>query len=322
MLYKLEKIRRKKINKKRLIIVEIIIFSFIVLIIFAGIKYNKHLYKEKLEADKGNIEVSSIHSIKGKRLFNKKYLEFYEVIEPEVKKEKVDHKKLFSTAMQQELDKKDKWELLRLEYAVDVENAYKNDGKKYAFLTFDDGPSKAVTPEILKVLDKYNVKATFFIVGGLAEENRELLIKEYENGHAIGNHSYTHDYNKLYANVDSFKEEVDKTNKVFKQILGENFNTKLFRFPGGGFERYKNPFKDYLTSNGYRYIDWNALNGDAEGGNRSVDALVQRAINTVYGNEDVVILMHDAPAKKNTALALPRIIEYLKEQGYELKIFK
>jgi peptidoglycan/xylan/chitin deacetylase (PgdA/CDA1 family) len=319
MLYKIEKIKIKEMNKKKLIIVGIIIFSFIVLIIFVGTKY---LHNEKLESDKGSIEISGIHSIKGKKLLNKKYLEFYQVIQPEVKKEKIDHKKLFSTAIQQELDKRDKWELMRQEYAVDVENTYKKDGKKYAFLTFDDGPSKAVTPEILKVLDKYNVKATFFIVGSFVEENRELLIKEYENGHAIGNHSYTHDYNKLYANVDNFKEEVDKTNKVFKHILGENFKTRLFRFPGGSFERYKNPFKDYLISNGYRYIDWNALNGDAEGGEGSVDALVQRVKSTVYGNEHVVILMHDAPAKKNTAKALPRVIEYLKEQGYEFKILK
>jgi peptidoglycan/xylan/chitin deacetylase (PgdA/CDA1 family) len=207
-------------------------------------------------------------------------------------------------------------------YAVKVEDAFKNDGKKTAFLTFDDGPSKDITPKILSILEKNNIKATFFVTGKNAQENKELLIQEYNSGHAIGNHSYSHNYNTLYSSIDVFKQEFDSTNNILKSILGEKFNSRLFRFPGGSFEKYKNPYKDFLIGKGYVYIDWNALNGDAEGIGFSADRLINRFKNTANGKEHLVILMHDAGGKKSTAEALPTIIEYLKANGYEFRILK
>lgn len=207
-------------------------------------------------------------------------------------------------------------------YAVNVEEVFKKDGKKTAFLTFDDGPSRDVTPKILSILEKNNIKATFFVTGQMAEENKELLIQEYKSGNAIGNHSYSHNYKKVYSGIEGFKQEFDTTNSILKNILGENFNSRLFRFPGGSFEKYKNPYKDYLRGKGYVYIDWNALNGDAEGVGFSAERLINRLKSTAGGQEDLVILMHDAAGKKSTAEALPTIIEYLKAQGYEFKILK
>lgn len=207
-------------------------------------------------------------------------------------------------------------------YAVKVEEVFKKDGKKTAFLTFDDGPSKDVTPKILKILEKNNIKATFFVTGKNSEENKDILIQEYKSGHAIGNHSYSHNYKKVYSGIDGFKQEFDSTNSTLKNILGENYSSRLFRFPGGSFEKYKNPYKDFLTSKGYVYIDWNALNGDAEGIGFSADRLINRLKSTAGGQEDLVILMHDAEDKKSTAEALPTIIEYLKANGYEFKILK
>lgn len=207
-------------------------------------------------------------------------------------------------------------------YAVNVEEVFKKDGKKTAFLTFDDGPSKDVTPKILNILEKNNIKATFFVTGQMAEENKELLIQEYKSGNAIGNHSYSHNYKKVYSGIEGFKQEFDTTNSILKSILGDNFNSRLFRFPGGSFEKYKNPYKDYVRGKGYVYIDWNALNGDAEGVGFSAERLINRLKSTAGGQEDLVILMHDAAGKKSTAEALPTIIEYLKAQGYEFKILK
>ena len=81
----------------------------------------------------------------------------------------------------------------------------KNDAKKIAFLTFDDGPSTTVTPKILDVLKEYNVKATFFLIGKNIEQNKkskELVKREFNEGHAIGNHTYSHEENMLFPNKD------------------------------------------------------------------------------------------------------------------------
>lgn len=205
---------------------------------------------------------------------------------------------------------------------VNSNAAISKDGVKTAFLTFDDGPTPNITPEVLKILDKYNIKATFFVVGKLAEAHKDLIKMEYNKGHAIGNHSYSHNYKDIYASINNFEQDFDRTNNILKNILGENFHNTLFRFPGGSFEKYKEPYKELLAEKGYNYIDWNALNGDAEGKDVSAEKLIDNVKNTVKGKEDVVILMHDAAAKKNTVQALPHIIEYLKSEGYVFKVLK
>ncbi len=197
------------------------------------------------------------------------------------------------------------------------------DGKKVAYLTFDDGPTMTVTPKILDTLRRYNVKATFFQVGSLIEENPDMARRVYDEGHLLGNHSYAHNYSKLYATEESFMSEIDKTYQLIADIVGNENYPKVFRFPGGGYNAgswgaNKQKYKEVLAQRGIRYCDWNALNGDAEGGTRSAAQLLERVKNTAK-KEDVVILMHDAAAKKTTAEALPSIIEYLISQGYEFK---
>ena len=116
---------------------------------------------------------------------------------------------------------------------------YSNNGKKIVFLTFDDGTSKTNTPEVLRKLDENNIKATFFLTGSNIENGgetaRELVKQEFESGHAIANHSYSHDCNKLYPgrNLDmkAFKEDYEKNDKLLKSILGENFTTHVMRCP-------------------------------------------------------------------------------------------
>ena len=161
---------------------------------------------------------------------------------------------------------------------------YSNNGEKVVFLTFDDGTSKTVTPEILKVLENEGVKATFFITGANlengGEEARQLLKKEFESGHAIANHSYSHDVKKLYPgrslDMEAFKADFEKNDKLLKDILGENFSTRVIRCPGG-YMSWKNmePLDNYLSENNMASIDWNALNEDAQGRKKSADELVQ-----------------------------------------------
>ncbi|MBK1813442.1 polysaccharide deacetylase [Clostridium sp. YIM B02505] len=205
-----------------------------------------------------------------------------------------------------------------------------NDGKKIAFLTFDDGPSTTVTPKVLEILKRNDIKATFFIVGKQVEENpgaKNLLLEIYKDGHAVGNHTYSHNYSKLYpagkVDTNAFMEEIIKTSEIMRAVLGQDFDTKVIRFPGGhpswkGTEQ----IDSQLEATGYKYIDWNALVGDSEGGTRTKNQIINRYKQTFVGQEKVVILMHDTYGKNSTAEALQYIIDDLKGKGYEFKTLK
>lgn len=206
-------------------------------------------------------------------------------------------------------------------------NNYANDGKKVVFLTFDDGPSTTVTPQVLDVLKKEQVPATFFIKGdSLKIEGADKILKrEYDEGHAIGNHTYTHDYKHLYPgrslNLDNFVNEINQNEQEIKKVLGPKFKINAVRCPGG-FMSWKNmdPLRSYLNERKMSSIDWNALSGDAEGKKKTPDELYNMAISTSQGKDIVVLLMHDTYGKENTAITLERIIKYFKDNGYEFKI--
>jgi len=195
-------------------------------------------------------------------------------------------------------------------------DVYKEDGHKIAYLTFDDGPSANTTPAILKILDNYNIKATFFIVGSMAIRYPGLVKKEASDKQTIGNHTYSHNYKYIYSSTNAFIGDVIKCNTVLKSILGRNFNSKLVRFPGGSFGENLEPFREALKNDGYHYVDWNDLTGDAEGQNIPVDKLLDNLKKYTKGKEHVVILMHDISTKTTTVKALPQVIKYLKSQKY------
>ncbi|HAT4313190.1 TPA: polysaccharide deacetylase [Clostridium perfringens] len=225
-------------------------------------------------------------------------------------------------------------------YAVDAKevqamanDTYKGEGK-YVFLTFDDGPSNS-TEKILNTLKEKDVHATFFVLGSSIEKDskrQEYLKEELKSGNAIANHSYSHDFKKLYPgnklNIDSFMNELNKTNDIMKSILGEEFDCKVLRMPGGYGTRkyYKDPFlKEFdniLQENGIINVDWNALDGDAEGKPYSTEEMLNYVKKTSKGKNHVVILMHDAAGKEKTVEILPQIIDYYKNEGYEFKVIK
>jgi len=193
-----------------------------------------------------------------------------------------------------------------------------SESKKEVFLTFDDGPTANITPRILETLDKYNVKASFFVIGQNAEKHPELIKEEKAKGHFIANHTYSHDYNYIYSNTDNFLKDLEKCKQVLNSILGE-YDGKIIRFPGGSFGSKRAAYREAVKNAGYTYVDWNALNGDAERLNVPADELINKLKETVGNKNHVVILMHDAATKKTTADSLPEVIEYLKSQGYEFK---
>ena len=210
----------------------------------------------------------------------------------------------------------------------------RTDGKKVVYLTFDDGPSTTNTPEILDVLDKYNVKATFFTLGKSIEGNEEaknILKETAKRGHAIANHTYSHDYSYLYPNrtmnVDNIVSDIEKNNSIMKEVLGEDFSTRVIRFPGGYWSwEGRTSMKEAMEQNGYYNVDWNALNKDAEGKQKNADELLQSTKETVEAlgpdADSVVFLMHDTYGKEETVKALPQIIEYLQEKGFEFRTIK
>jgi len=193
-----------------------------------------------------------------------------------------------------------------------------NNQEKSAFLTFDDGPNGKITPQVLEVLKKYDVKATFFVIGKGIENNKDLLLREKQEGHAIANHTYCHDYKYLYSSTASFLQDLAKNDSLIRSVVGD-FNNKLIRFPGGSSSNSKSAHRQAVTEAGYHYVDWNCLNGDAEALNVPVEKLVEKVKETSQGKNRLVILMHDAGGKETTVQALPQIIEYLKAQGYNFK---
>lgn len=197
-----------------------------------------------------------------------------------------------------------------------------NDGQKVAYLTFDDGPSPNVTPVVLDILKEEDIKATFFIIGKNAETNPELLVREKNEGHTIGMHSYTHQPAIIYKNPEAYLNDLQQCSDAMTKAVGEDgYDKWLIRFPEGSFAVKNKPgFTEAIAAAGYHYIDWNALDGDAEHARmESPTYLMNRLVSTVGNQHHVVILMHDAAAKKSTADALPQFIKYLKDNGFTFK---
>lgn len=204
-----------------------------------------------------------------------------------------------------------------------IDNIYNGNEGKRVFLTFDDGPTKEVTPKVLDILKKYNIKATFFVLGRSVESNPDILKRAYEEGHYIANHGYSHKYSSIYKSDKSVLNEYNKTEETIQKALGnENYSSNLFRFPGGSYggqyEKVKKKAKQKLKKEGITYLDWNALTYDAEGANTK-EKILKNLKETMNGWDNVVVLMHDAADKSITYESLEDIIKYLQKQEYAFK---
>lgn len=189
-------------------------------------------------------------------------------------------------------------------------------GPKTIYLTFDDGPG-ATTKSILDTLDKYNVKATFFVTNQFP--GYSYLIKEENNkGHKIAVHTYSHRYSDVYTSVDAYINDFNKMNEIVKEQTGSYSN--LFRFPGGSSNTVhcnyaKGIVGDIaleMTNRGYVYFDWNLSSGDAAG--YSSNKIYNTVVNGVEKCNPCVVLMHDI--KSTTKNALDPILAELTSRGY------
>ena len=185
-------------------------------------------------------------------------------------------------------------------------------GDKVIYLTFDDGPSN-YTGQLLDVLKKYNVKATFFVTG---QGNDQFIKRAYEEGHSIGLHTYTHQYNTVYKSVDAYFDDLNKVSDRVKRITG--VESKLIRFPGGSSNTVSKFNPGIMTTlakevelRGYKYFDWNVASGDT--GTTNTDKIVNNVIKSLRKGNNVV-LQHDT--KKYSVEAVSQIIEYGLANGY------
>lgn len=176
---------------------------------------------------------------------------------------------------------------------------------KVVYITFDDGPTPDVTEQILEVLDKYSVKASFFCCGQNADANPELLKKIAEEGHTIGYHSYSHK-DILKTKPSEWLADVE-----WKSALSD---VKLFRPPYGRilFRHYRS-----LKSR-YKFVFWDVMSYDydVERSPESIMSLLEKSV-----REGSVVVFHDKEkCKGNTLAVLPQFIELMKSKGYSFGV--
>lgn len=207
-------------------------------------------------------------------------------------------------------------------YATAATTQKKLSDKKVCYLTFDDGPSDTCTPQILDILKKYHVKATFFVVTSEIDGNEKLIQRIIDEGHTLCIHANEHEYKKIYASPEAYLEDFAAAYDKIYALTG--YKVQGFRFPGGSngqlnhYGNYDAIIKE-MTRRGFEYYDWNAYDHDAEGGSYSASQLAQYAVHevSISSRNDVILLMHDTYGKENTVKALPSIIEGIQKEGIE-----
>lgn len=187
------------------------------------------------------------------------------------------------------------------------------------FLTFDDGPSTNITPKVLDILNEKNVKATFFILN-YNEEEEQIVKREYQEGHSIGIHGYSHDYSAIYESEEAYMENIRKLQEKIEITTG--YTPKITRFPGGSSNTISkfNPgimtrLSKLVVENGYKYFDWNVSSEDAVGAD-TPDELYNNVVGGLSKTKRNFVLMHDFTKNEAIIEALPRIIDYGNENGY------
>lgn len=187
-------------------------------------------------------------------------------------------------------------------------NGSSKDGKQVA-LTFDDGPDQMITPKILKVLKEHDIKATFFILGNRAKANPDLVKRIAEDGHAIGNHSWSHP-NFDDISMDEALKEIEDTQEVLEDAIG--YRTSLFRPPYGALSENK---LDQIHQMNLAVVNWTVDTMDWSGNSsEEILKLVHEQL-----NPGGIVLQHTANGTNhlaNTIEALKQMIPELKAEGY------
>lgn len=196
--------------------------------------------------------------------------------------------------------------------------------EKWVCLTFDDGPSKNTRP-ILEILDKEQVPATFFVCAQDANEKYLPLVADIAAaGHQIALHSATHQYSKIYASTDAFWQDIRTLRQALEPYVdvaaidwlrfpGGSTNTVSHRYGGNGIMK---ALKAQAEDKGYHWIDWNVCAEDATASHPDAAQILRNIRRDADGQDTCVVLLHDTKATGQTVKALPDMIAYFREQGY------
>ena len=194
-------------------------------------------------------------------------------------------------------------------YGMIVKNGSKKD--KVIALTFDDGPHPKYTNEILNILNKYDAKATFFVLGKFAEAYPEIIKRQWEEGHEIGNHTYSHiNINKV--SKEKLQEEYEKTQNIIYSLTKNK--PKLFRPPYGSFDEKT---MDIVEMHNSIIVLWSAHQDSKDWSNPEVEQIVNTTLSNIKNGD--IILFHDYVYydESHTVEALNRILPELKNRGYK-----
>lgn len=296
-IYSLHQSTNKSINRNRIIITATILIAFFVMLMIIAI-----------------YTTDTLKRLKQAKAYEAQIISYQQELEKQEQQKKAE----------EEQRKRERMPKLTETGKENIKHIYSSD-KKRVFLTFDDGPS-VNTPAILSILKERNIKATFFMLGSRVEAMPEVVKQVFDQGHYVANHGYSHVYSQIYACPQKVLEEYNQTNTAIQKALGEpDFNSHLFRFPGGlvggKYAEIKQQAKQLLEQNDIANVDWNALTGDAERQNPTQEQVLEGLQKTSQGKNSIVVLMHDAQAKQITVETLPQIIDYLTGQGYEFQTF-
>lgn len=193
------------------------------------------------------------------------------------------------------------------------------------YLTFDDGPSLNITPQILDVLKENNIKATFFIVDYQVGSEREaLIVRAFNEGHTIGLHGTSHTYSKIYSSLEALIENFETLQEKVYNSTG--YQSNIIRFPGGSSNTVSKNYcegimtnaVEYFSSTDFVYFDWNVDSQDA-GGTTTPDGVFENVTSSIKPSRNNIVLMHDSGSKSHTLEALQTIIDWAISEGYEFK---
>ena len=192
--------------------------------------------------------------------------------------------------------------------------------EKIVYLTFDDGPDPVNTPQVLKILREHQVKATFFIIGMQAGKYVSIVKEAFHDGHAIGNHSYNHDYTELYRSAEAYMAQLHRTNEIIGQATG--IRPKISRAPGGTAGNFTNSYWKLLKKQDYVDIGWNVSSIDTAPipAKQILNNVAEQIAGKKFLWTHAIVLMHDGPGHAETVKALPDIIRFFKNNGFQFRV--
>ncbi|KOA19390.1 peptidoglycan-N-acetylglucosamine deacetylase [Clostridium homopropionicum DSM 5847] len=205
-------------------------------------------------------------------------------------------------------------------------NNIKKTQKKTVYLTFDDGPSINNTKKIIKILNENNIKATFFVTGNSVVRYPEIITELHKNKMAIAPHSYSHDYKLIYSNSKSYIDDLEKCIQAIEKVTKEK-PIPFTRIPGGIKNKRISPqilneIKEGLKNRNIYYVEWNICSDDSIREKMSSIDIRNNVISQskrLGKNKVLIVLMHDSYYKQTTVDALPSIIKFYKNSGWEFR---